>query len=239
MNTMVEAPPGDQRQQARRRRRWRPFVILLCVLAVTAAVRGALDIFGSGSAGLVPRTPRELALSPFALGGNKGAMIAGMTEQLAANATTTGDVIGPDYNAVALASQAPGRAAVTLRGPGQYVQFTVRAPANAIDVSYALRPGATAALTVQVDGAMLAAVLPLSSPAGYVTASGIADGPVPQYFSDARLLLGRQLEPGDTVRLAETAATATVPCTIAVADFYQVPAPAPQPRSSASVVAQS
>src|SRR5260221_514605 len=105
MNTMVEAPPGDQRQQARRRRRWRPFVILLCVLAVTAAVRGALDIFGSGSAGLVPRTPREL-------------------------------------------------------------------------------------------------------------------------------------EPGDTVRLAETAATATVPCTIAVADFYQVPAPAPQPRSSVSVVAQ-
>jgi hypothetical protein len=233
---VTDVAPGE-RSPRTRRRRWRLFVVVVGVLAAAAVVRGAVGLSGAGS-GPVPRAPRELVVSPFGLGGDEGAMIAGMSEQLAANAVTTGQVIGPDFDVAALASQAPGRMAVTLRGPGQYVQFTLSKPANAIDVSYALRPGASAALTVQVDGATLTPQLALSSPARYVTIPGIGGGLMAQYFSDARLLLGRQLEPGDTVRLAQTAATASVACTIALADFYQVPAPAPQPQSSVSVVAQ-
>jgi hypothetical protein len=228
-------PLRERLSRMRPRRRRRPLLILLAVLAVAAAARGIVVLAGSAPA---PHTPRTLVLSPFAVGSHEGALITGMNEQLAANEATTGEVIGPGYNPASLASEATGRAAVTLSEPGEYVQFTVKAPANAIDISYALRPGSTAALTVQVDGSTLPVQLPLSSPAPYVAAPGSSGARVRQYFSDVRLLLGRQLEPGDTVQLAETSGTANVPCTIAVADFYQVAAPAAQPPDSVSVVAQ-
>jgi Pectate lyase superfamily protein len=237
MHALVSADPIDPGPPSRRaRQRRRRLAAVAGGLAVVAALLCAAVAVstGSGPSPLVPRPPRDLVLSPFAVGGDEGAMIAGMKEAPAANAATTGQVTGPDYAPGALVSQAPGRAAVTLRAPGQYVQFTVRARANAIDVSYALRPGTTAALTVQVDGAALGRRLALDWSPRH--AAG-AKGHVTQYFSDARMLLGRQLEPGQVIRLSDASAGAAVPVTIALADFYQVPAPAPRPRSSVSVVA--
>src|SRR5262245_25493912 len=114
MFSVIDAPADDRRHA---RRRWWPLVVPLCAVIVAGAVWATVATYGTRPAGLVPRAPRELVLSPFALGGEKGAIIAGMNEQLAANAVTTGEIIGPDYNVAALASQAPGRAAVTLRGP--------------------------------------------------------------------------------------------------------------------------
>ena len=50
-----------------------------------------------------------------------------------------------------------------LAGQGQYVQFTLTAQANALDVSYALNQGASGNLSVYVNGAKLNQELSLTS----------------------------------------------------------------------------
>ena len=47
-------------------------------------------------------------------------------------------MIGPSYNLYTLAAEAVGRTAVTLNGAGQYVQFTLARPANAVDLRYSI-----------------------------------------------------------------------------------------------------
>ena len=77
-------------------------------------------------------------------------------EQEAENAVTDGTIIGPSTQAYTLAAEASGRSAVSL-APGQYVQFTLPAAANAINVRYSIPDsptggGITAPLDVQVNG---------------------------------------------------------------------------------------
>jgi Pectate lyase superfamily protein len=219
-----------------RRPAWRAAGALLAVLVLAGAAVGIVSLIRSG--GSASAQARVRVVSPFGLGNAEGAMIAGMSEHEAANAVTTGVVVGPDYRGSALASQAPGRTVVQLRRPGQYVQFRLTEPANALDVSFALRPGTSASLAVYVNGARLRAGLPVSSPVRNVSAPGVPGSRTPQLFSDARLLLKRQLAAGDIVRLQAGPGAATDPCSIALADFYQVPAPASQPPHSVSVVTE-
>jgi hypothetical protein len=80
----------------------------------------------------------------------------GFVEQEAENAATNGTIIGPGTTAYTLAAEASGRSAVSLT-PGQYVEFTLPAPANAINVRYSIPDaptggGITAPLDVTVDG---------------------------------------------------------------------------------------
>ncbi|MFD6530114.1 glycosyl hydrolase family 28-related protein [Streptomyces sp. NPDC060184] len=81
----------------------------------------------------------------------------GTAEQEAENAVTDGTVIGPDRRAYTLPAEASGRRAVTLE-PGQYVEFTLPAAANAITVRYSIPDapdggGITAPLDVTATGA--------------------------------------------------------------------------------------
>ncbi|MCE6996878.1 right-handed parallel beta-helix repeat-containing protein [Saccharothrix sp. S26] len=94
------------------------------------------------------------ALDPALVAG-RGADVA-FVEQEAENATTTGTVIGPDRTAYALPSEASGRTAVRL-APGEHVEFTLPAAANAITVRYSIPDaptggGITAPLDVTVNG---------------------------------------------------------------------------------------
>lgn len=78
----------------------------------------------------------------------------GFHEQEAENVAHTGTVIGPDRTAYTLAAEASGRSAVQL-APGQYVEFTLPAAANAITVRYSIPDapnggGITAPLSVKV-----------------------------------------------------------------------------------------
>jgi Pectate lyase superfamily protein len=80
----------------------------------------------------------------------------GFVEQEAENAATNGTIIGPGTTAYTLAAEASGRSAVSLT-PGQYVEFTLPAAANAINVRYSIPDapaggGITAPLNVTVDG---------------------------------------------------------------------------------------
>ncbi|MET0419373.1 MAG: glycosyl hydrolase family 28-related protein [Actinoplanes sp.] len=92
------------------------------------------------------------ALDPALVAG-RGATVA-FLEQEAENATTNGTKIGPDRTAYTLPAEASGRSAVRLT-PGQYVEFTLPAKANALTVRYSIPDapnggGITAPLGVRV-----------------------------------------------------------------------------------------
>jgi hypothetical protein len=167
---------------------------------------------------------------------NRGAVIDGMTEYQAVDAATNGSVIGPDYTQGQLATEAVGREAVQLTAQGQYVTFTLTAPANAVDLSYALSQGASGTLSVYVNGTKLSQELNLTSAYSYIQTPNITGSLTHHFFNDARLLLGQQLSAGDTVSFQVGTGDTAAPYTIDVADFYQVPAAASQPANSVSVV---
>jgi hypothetical protein len=91
------------------------------------------------------------ALNPALVQG-RGADVA-FLEQEAENAVTDGTVIGPGREAYTIEAEASGRKAVRLE-PGQFVEFTLPAAANAITVRYSIPDaanggGLTARLAVQ------------------------------------------------------------------------------------------
>ena len=205
----------------------------LMLVAAALVVAAAL-----GHSGHVPRNGGpSRTISPFGLGNSEGATVSGMTEYEAEDGAANAAVVGPGYAPGTLAGEASGRAAVEFRAAGQFVQFRLRARANALDVRYWLRPGAPGSLAVYVNGVRLGGNLPLLP--GPASAGSRADGTaLPVLYKDARIVLGRQLTSGDIVRLQAAPGDTALPCVIDVADFYQVPAPAPQPRGSISVTAE-
>lgn len=133
----------------------------LRTLAVVLATATAIGIGLAGAPALaapppapVPSPVTRAALDPSLTSG-RGADL-GITEQEAEKAVTTGTVIGPDRTAYTLAAEASGRSAVSLTA-GQYVEFTLAAPANALTVRYSLPDapnggGITAPLAVTLNG---------------------------------------------------------------------------------------
>jgi len=169
---------------------------------------------------------------------NQGAEVDGMTEYQAVDESTNGSVIGPDYTQGQLATEAVGREAVQLTAQGQYVTFTLTAAANAFDLSYALNQGASGTLSVYVDGTELSQELSLTSQYSYISTPDITGSMTHHFFNDVRMMLGQQLQAGDTVTFKVGPGDSAVPYTIDVADFYQVPAAASQPANSVSVVSE-
>jgi hypothetical protein len=204
---------------------------------VTAGIAVGVRVSGLGAVSPVP-AHTDAMLSPFSVPAGVGASIDGLTEYLAtgANATTSGTVIGPDYTEGDLATEATGREAVQLTGQGQFVQFTLTAPANAFDLSYALSQGASGSLSVYVNGTKLSNELSLTSAYSYITTSDITGSKTHHFFNDARMLLPTTLPAGSTVKFGVDSGDTAAPYTISLADFYDVPAPASQPANSVSVV---
>lgn len=82
------------------------------------------------------------------------------TEQEAERAVTSGSVIGPDRTYTSLPAEASGRSAVRLDAVGEYVEFTLAKPANAMSVRYsvpdnAAGPGISAPVELKLDGTKL------------------------------------------------------------------------------------
>jgi Pectate lyase superfamily protein len=212
------------------------------------AVTSALAVGALAGAMLIALGPQSYAatahtasgpLSAFDPSVSGGADIPGFAEDLAvgAQASSNGSVIGPDYTEGTLASEAVGREAVQLAA-GQYVQFTLTQDANALDLDYALPQGTSGTLSVYVDGVKLANELSLTSAYSYINTPDIYGSQTHHFFNDARLLLGRQLHAGDTVRFQVDAGDTAAPYTVNLADFYQVAAPLAQPHNTVSVVAE-
>ncbi|MEV4150679.1 glycosyl hydrolase family 28-related protein [Amycolatopsis sp. NPDC049691] len=122
--------------------------------AALVAVTALVSVAAPAAAADRPIVTRA-ALDPALVAG-RGAGV-GFLEQEAENARTDGVVIGPGRSAYTLPAEASGRRAVKL-APGQYVEFTLPAAANAITVRYSIPDaprggGITAPLDVTVNGA--------------------------------------------------------------------------------------
>jgi hypothetical protein len=133
----------------------------------TVSALTACTVLASGPAtGAVregPQARETVAAIDPALTAGRGASL-GFVEQEAENADTNGTVIGFDTSAYTLAGEASGREAVKLTAPGQYVEFTLTQPANAITVRYSIPDAATgggidAPLALTVNGKRTALTL--------------------------------------------------------------------------------
>jgi len=145
-------------------------------------------------------------------------------------AAGTGTRIGPDYTQGTLASEASGRRAVRLDA-GRRVEFTVPRAANAVNVAYSVPDGQSGSLAVYVNGQRLARTLPVTSKYSYVDTPWIAGSRTHHLYDNSRMLLGRNVQAGDTVALEATG----VQVTVDVADFEQAPDPAAKPSGAVSV----
>ena len=127
-------------------------------LAAATSLAVGLGVMMSGAlpavASPVPTPVTRAALDPSLVSG-RGATV-GFSEQEAENAVTNGSILPVTTQAYTLSAEASGRSAVSLT-PGQYVQFTLPAATNAINVRYSIPDapsggGITAPLAVSVNG---------------------------------------------------------------------------------------
>ncbi len=165
------------------------------------------------------------------------------TEYSAVGATSNGTVIGPSDNLYTLPAEAVGRTAVTLSGAGQYVDFTLTRPANAVDLRYSIPDsadgtGQTTPLQLSVNGQQRPDLTLTSKYTWFYGSYPFTNDPADLHghhmYDDVRTLLGRTMPPGTHIRFEIV--NPAVPVTIDVADFEQVAPPAPQPRGSISVL---
>jgi hypothetical protein len=190
----------------------------------------------------------------------RGARVA-FVEQEAENAVTTGQRIGPSREAYTLPAEASGRTAVRLSEAGQYVEFTLSRPANALTLRYSIPDtpgggGLRAPLDVTVNGkrkqtmtltseyAWLYGMYPFSNdpnvdpnPGWWKPEPDPVTKPFrPNHFYDEqRLMLGKTYEAGDKVRFQIPAGSPASWFVLDVADFELVRAPLEQPEKSLSV----
>ncbi|MEU4252384.1 discoidin domain-containing protein [Amycolatopsis sp. NPDC026612] len=188
----------------------------------------AAALAAAGFTVLTGATPAAAATCPATASG--GASVPFRTVEAECSATN-GSAVGPDYTQATIASEASGRQAVKIT-TGQYVEFTLPAAANAINVHYNLPDGSSGRLTVSVNGTKPA--LPVTSRYSYVDTSWIPGAKTHHFFDDARLLLGQNLAAGAKVRV-EADPGDVGQATIDLADFEQVGGAGAKPANALSV----
>lgn len=176
-------------------------------------------------------------------GGGTGARTP-FVEYQAEDARTNGTVLGPDWAYGTLAAEAVGRRAVQLDKPGQYVEFTLKKAANAVNVRYSVPDsadgkGIDATLGAYVDGHFTKSLAVTSRYSWYYGqypwTNNPADGGRRQLYDDARLMFDRTLPAGSTVRLQVGKGDTAPWYVIDTADFERVDAPASAPRDALPV----
>lgn len=217
--------------QVRRIRRRGAAVFLTLSLTATAALT-ALTL-GGAPAAYAAGVP---APSPIGIPG-RGADVP-FTELEAEYAQSNGTLTGPDRYYGHLPSEASGRQAVTLNAAGQYVEFTLTAPANAMSLRYSLPDtadgkGRDATLDVQVNGQSVR-TLPVTSKyswyyGGYPFNNNPGDTNPHHFYDESRTLLGATYPIGTKIRVQVTSTAQSPAFTIDLADFEQVAAAAAKP----------
>jgi len=164
-------------------------------------------------------------------------------EYQAENAATNGTVIGPDRTFTQLASEASGRKAVQLKARGQYVEFTLMQPANAMTIRYSIPDtengtGLTAPLSLYVNRTHKQNLTLTSKYSwfygSYPFTNNPGDGKPHHFYDETRVMLG-ELPAGAKVRLQIDAGDTAPWYIIDLADFYQVSAPYTKPSGYISI----
>ncbi|MEV0071874.1 discoidin domain-containing protein [Amycolatopsis sp. NPDC050768] len=194
-------------------------------LLAAALVSSGLTVFAVGSG-----TPAAAATCPATASG--GASVPFRTVEAECSATN-GSAVGPDYTQATVASEASGRQAVRL-GQGQYVEFTLPAAANSVNVHYNLPDGSSGRMSVYVNGTKLGSGLSVTSQYTYTDTPGIPGAKTHHFFDDARLLFGQNAAAGAKVKVQLDSGDVGQ-ATIDLADFEQVGGAGAQPAGSLSV----
>ncbi|KXK60540.1 mycodextranase [Micromonospora rosaria] len=186
---------------------------------------------------------RAAGLSPFDITG-RGATVP-FVEHEAEKAAHTGTRIGPDRRYGTLPSEASGREAVTLDAVGEYVEFTLTAPANAVTVRYsvpdnAAGTGRDATIDLRANGTLVRAV-PVTSKygwyyGGYPFNNNPGDINPHHFYDETRTLFGSTYPAGTRIRLQVSSTAQSPTFTIDLADFELVAAPIAKPAGALDVV---
>jgi hypothetical protein len=183
-------------------------------------------------------------LSPFDIAG-RGATVP-FLEQEAEAAVHNGTRIGPDRIYGRLPSEASGREAVTLDAVGEYVEFTLTAPANAVTFRYSLPDNAAgtgrdATIDLRVGSQAPKAVAVTSKYSWYYGGYPFNNNPGdinPHHFYDeTRVTFASTAQAGTKVRLQVTSTAQSPSFTIDLADFELVGTQLTKPANAIDVVA--
>ncbi|GAA4188273.1 hypothetical protein GCM10022252_23210 [Streptosporangium oxazolinicum] len=207
--------------------------------AWTIATIAALTAGGLVSLPVTPATAAVRADSPFDFPG-RGATVP-FFEIEAEDTAHSGQVIGPDRIYGRLPSEASGRRAVTLDASGEYVEFTLTRPANAMSLRYSVPDNASGTgqnttASLRINGTHLKD-LPLTSKygwyyGGYPFNNNPGDTNPHHFYDETRTMFGSTLAVGAKVRVQFTGG---IPVTVDLADFEVVGAPIARPAGSLSV----
>ncbi|SCE85011.1 Pectate lyase superfamily protein [Micromonospora coriariae] len=189
-------------------------------------------------------TPASAAgLSPFDIPG-RGATVP-FVEHEAEKAAHNGTKIGPDRRYGRLPSEASGREAVTLDSVGEYVEFTLTAPANAVTFRHSLPDspagtGRDAAIDLRANGSLLKSV-PVTSRygwyyGGYPFNNNPGDTNPHHFYDETRAMFGSTYPAGAKIRLQVSSTAQSPSFTIDLADFELVGGPIDKPTGVLDVV---
>ncbi|MGK5671216.1 galactose-binding domain-containing protein, partial [Micromonospora sp. URMC 106] len=212
----------------------------LAALAGTALAAASISVVTlTGTA-----APAHAAgLSPFDIPG-RGATVP-FVEHEAEEVAHTGTKIGPDRRYGTLPSEASGREAVTLDAVGEYVEFTLTAPANAVTFRYSLPDNAAgtgrdATIDLRADGTLVKAV-PVTSRygwyyGGYPFNNNPGDTNPHHFYDETRTMFGTTHPAGTKIRLQVSSTAQSPTFTIDLADFELVGDPITKPAGVLDVV---
>jgi len=206
-------------------------------LTLRAGLNTLSYVYNSGDSG-------NVSLDNISIPNDNGLDSRGATlpyvEYEAESATTNGTVIGPDLTYLNMPSEASGRKAVKLSAQGQYAEFTLTQPANAINIRYSIPDssdgaGLTAPLNLYINGTYSQALTLTSKYSwvygNYPYTNNPSDGSAHHFFDETHALLGSTLAAGTKVRLQVDAGNTAAWYVIDLADFYTVPTAYTEPAS--------
>ncbi len=174
---------------------------------------------------------------------NPGATVP-WTRYEAEEMTVNGSLLGPSYIPGLPTTEASGRKLARLNSTGQYVQFTARAPANALVLRYSV-PDSTDGVGIDstlslYTNAIYAGKLPVTSRyswlyGNYPFTNSPAAGSPRNFFDEVRLI-GLSIRAGDSLRLQRDVTDTASSYMIDLVELENVIAPLTQPAGSLSIM---
>ncbi|MFJ3700830.1 MULTISPECIES: CBM35 domain-containing protein [unclassified Streptomyces] len=187
-------------------------------LRTAAGDNGTLQLDGIGVTGSTPNSARGATL-PY-------------TTYEAESGSTNATTIGPDRTYLTVPSESSGRKAVVLDATGEYVQFTLTEPANALTLRYsvpdnAAGTGIDTTLSVYADGTQLRD-LSLSSKYSWVYGSypygnDPSQGAGHHFFDETRTLLTAGLPAGTVLKFQKDAGDTAASYTLDLVETETAP----------------
>jgi len=196
-------------------------------------------------------TSDHLTLDQFRVFGTLPLASTGATlpyvEQEAENAQFQGDLLTASRTFGDVAAEASQRQAVVLRTQGDYVTFTLPAPANALTLHYSIPDSAdgapySALLSLYVNGAKRQDLTLTNKYSwfygAYPFTNNPSDGQGHHVFDELHTRLDHTYPAGTKITVQRDATDLAASYTIDLADFERVPAPYAEPRSDYIAVTQ-